>query len=78
MASLEQRPQGLTGLGGFGRHRWPVTLRRGPVILAPLRQRDRAAWSGCARECELAATVWRQRCLFSRSDPRRTRGAVLQ
>ena len=44
MTSLEQPPQGLTGLGGSGRHHWPVTLRHGPVILAPLRHRDRAAW----------------------------------
>jgi ribosomal-protein-alanine N-acetyltransferase len=50
MASLEQRPQGLTGLGGFGRHHWPVTLRHGPVILAPLRHRDRAAWERVRRE----------------------------
>ena len=58
MASLEQPPQGLTGLGGFGRHHWPVTLRHGPVILAPLRHRDRAAWERVRREnAELAATV---------------------
>ena len=50
MPSLEQRPDGLTGLGGFGRHRWPVTLRHGPVILAPLRHRDRAAWERVRRE----------------------------
>ena len=37
MASREQPSQGMTGLGG-GRHHWPVTLRHGPVILAPLRQ----------------------------------------
>jgi ribosomal-protein-alanine N-acetyltransferase len=49
MASLE-RPQGLTGLGGFGRHHWPVTLQHGPVILAPLRHRDRAAWERVRRE----------------------------
>ena len=28
----------------FGRHQWPVTLRHGPVVLAPIRIRDRAAW----------------------------------
>ena len=43
MASLEQRPQGLTGWAASvvttGR-----SLRHGPVILAPLRHRDRAAW----------------------------------
>src|SRR4029453_15842431 len=36
MAGAKQPSQGLTGLGG-GRHQWPVTLRHGPVILAPLR-----------------------------------------
>jgi [ribosomal protein S5]-alanine N-acetyltransferase len=50
MASREQPQQGLTGLGGFGRHHWPVTLRHGPVILAPLRHRDRAAWERVRRE----------------------------
>jgi [ribosomal protein S5]-alanine N-acetyltransferase len=28
----------------FSRHQWPVTLRHGPVVLAPIRIRDRAAW----------------------------------
>ncbi|HWJ52344.1 MAG TPA: GNAT family protein [Propionibacteriaceae bacterium] len=32
-----------------GRHRWPVTLRHGPVILAPLRQRDGGAWERVRR-----------------------------
>jgi ribosomal-protein-alanine N-acetyltransferase len=50
MASLEERPHGLTGLGGSGRHHWPVTLRHGTVILAPLRHRDRAAWERVRRE----------------------------
>jgi [ribosomal protein S5]-alanine N-acetyltransferase len=50
MASVEQPPHGLTGLGGFGRHRWPVTLRHGPVTLAPLRHRDRVAWERVRRE----------------------------
>jgi hypothetical protein len=49
MASREQPSQGMTGLGG-GRHHWPVTLRHGPVILAPLRHRDRAAWERVRRE----------------------------
>jgi [ribosomal protein S5]-alanine N-acetyltransferase len=31
-------------LTGFGRHQWPVTLRHGPIVLAPIRTRDRAAW----------------------------------
>jgi ribosomal-protein-alanine N-acetyltransferase len=30
--------------GYLGGHHWPVTLRHGAVILAPLRRRDRAAW----------------------------------
>jgi ribosomal-protein-alanine N-acetyltransferase len=50
MASVEQPPHGLTGLGGFRRHRWPVTLRHGPVMLAPLRHRDRVAWERVRRE----------------------------
>jgi [ribosomal protein S5]-alanine N-acetyltransferase len=50
MPSLEQPPNGLTGLGGFGRHRWPVTLRHGPVLLGPLRHKDRAAWERVRRE----------------------------
>src|SRR5690242_10901412 len=50
MASLEQPPHGLTGLGGFGHHRWPVTVRHGSVVLAPLRQRDRVAWERVRRE----------------------------
>jgi ribosomal-protein-alanine N-acetyltransferase len=50
VTSLEQPPQGLTGLGGSGRHHWPVTLRHGPVILGPLRHRDRAAWERVRRE----------------------------
>jgi ribosomal-protein-alanine N-acetyltransferase len=50
MASLEQPSHGLHGLGGFGRHRWPVTLQHGPVILAPLRNRDRVAWERVRRD----------------------------
>ena len=33
-----------------GRHRWPVTLQQGPVVLAPLRQRDSGAWERVRRE----------------------------
>jgi ribosomal-protein-alanine N-acetyltransferase len=33
-----------------GRHRWPVTLQHGPVVLAPLRQRDSGAWERVRRE----------------------------
>ena len=41
--------RGVDGLGArsptmFGRHHWPVTLRHGPVVLAPIRIRDRASW----------------------------------
>src|SRR4029450_545569 len=50
MASFEQPAHGLHGLGGFSRHRWPVTLQHGSVILAPLRNRDRAAWERPRRE----------------------------
>ena len=32
------------GLHLMGRHHWPVSLRHGPVSLAPMRHRDRAAW----------------------------------
>jgi ribosomal-protein-alanine N-acetyltransferase len=40
-----ERPQRSGGpLALLGRHRWPVTLRHGPVQLAPMRTRDRAAW----------------------------------
>lgn len=32
------------------RHRWPVTLQHGEVVLAPLRQRDGGAWERVRRE----------------------------
>lgn len=38
-----------TDLRRIGAHRWPVTLSHGPVILAPMRQRDRAAWERVRR-----------------------------
>ena len=31
-------------LTGYGRHKWPVTLRHGSVVLAPITMRDHAAW----------------------------------
>jgi ribosomal-protein-alanine N-acetyltransferase len=31
-------------------HHWPVTLRHGPVVLAPMRQRDRPAWERLRRD----------------------------
>ena len=37
--SWGSRPQTV-----FRRHQWPVTLRHGPVELAPIRIRDRASW----------------------------------
>ena len=33
-----------------GRHRWPITLQHGEVVLAPLRQRDGGAWERVRRE----------------------------
>jgi ribosomal-protein-alanine N-acetyltransferase len=33
----------------FGQHRWPVTLRHGSVVLAPLRRKDQAAWERVRR-----------------------------
>ncbi|MCW2809962.1 MAG: putative acetyltransferase [Friedmanniella sp.] len=41
------------GLQLFDRHHWPVTLRRGPVVLSPIRRRDRAAWER-TRQANLA------------------------
>ena len=43
-----ERPS-ARGFGMFGPHHWPVTLRHGPVVLAPLRYRDRAAWERVRR-----------------------------
>jgi [ribosomal protein S5]-alanine N-acetyltransferase len=39
-----------TGQPRTGRHHWPVTLRHGAVILAPLRHRDGGAWERVRRE----------------------------
>ncbi|MFP5282094.1 MAG: GNAT family N-acetyltransferase [Actinomycetes bacterium] len=33
-----------------GTHRWPVTLRHGPIGLTPIRQRDRAGWEQVRRD----------------------------
>jgi len=38
-----------TDLKRLGSHRWPVTLWHGSVMLAPMRQRDRAAWERIRR-----------------------------
>jgi ribosomal-protein-alanine N-acetyltransferase len=43
-SGADQSSRTSSGLGVFGRHHWPVSLRHGPVVLAPLRHRDRAAW----------------------------------
>jgi len=48
-AYLEEPQRSAAGLQVFGRHRWPVTLRHGPVQLAPMRYRDRAAWERVRR-----------------------------
>ena len=51
MGSGIERPRrsgsGLQAL--FTGHRWPVTLRHGPVVLAPMRQRDRDEWERVRR-----------------------------
>lgn len=45
MGGYVERPaHSVSPLQSFGRHQWPVTLRHGPVQLAPMRLRDRAAW----------------------------------
>ena len=50
-----ERPQSSgSSLRTSGRHHWPVTLRHGPVQLAPMRQRDRAAWD----EVRKANAAW--------------------
>ena len=55
MDAFRERPQSsVSPLQSFGRHHWPVTLRHGPVQLAPMRQRDRAAWD----EVRRANAVW--------------------
>ena len=41
---VEQPQRSVSPLPMSGRHRWPVTLHHGPVQLAPMRLRDRAAW----------------------------------
>jgi ribosomal-protein-alanine N-acetyltransferase len=41
---LERPQRGVSSFSTSGRRRWPVTLRHGPVQLAPMRLRDRAAW----------------------------------
>ena len=41
---VEQPQRSVSPLPMSGRHRWPVALHHGPVQLAPMRLRDRAAW----------------------------------
>jgi len=50
---VEQQGGG-EGLQLLGRHHWPVTLHQGPVQLAPMRLRDRAAWE----RVRLANAAW--------------------
>lgn len=47
MADLEW-PQ-PAGPSAPRRHRWPVTLSHGPILLRPMRYRDRAAWDRVRR-----------------------------
>jgi ribosomal-protein-alanine N-acetyltransferase len=56
MSSDRERPVALDlpeswsrGPRRFGQHRWPVTLRHGSVVLAPLRRKDQAAWERVRR-----------------------------
>ncbi len=50
---MSDYPDGLAridpGFQLFSRHRWPVTLRHGPLMLAPMRYRDQAAWERVRR-----------------------------
>lgn len=39
-----QPERGGSGLQLLGAHHWPVSLRHGGVLLAPMKQRDRSAW----------------------------------
>lgn len=41
---LDEPGPGGSGLQLFGSHHWPVSLRSGPVLLGPMRQRDRTSW----------------------------------
>lgn len=45
----DESSAGSKGPVFFGRHHWPVSLRHGPVVLAPMRLRDRSAWEGVRR-----------------------------
>jgi ribosomal-protein-alanine N-acetyltransferase len=46
-----ERPQrsGSSLQPWFGNHRWPVTLRHGPISLRPMRYRDQAEWERVRR-----------------------------
>jgi [ribosomal protein S5]-alanine N-acetyltransferase len=50
------------------RHRWPVTLQHGEVVLAPVRQRDGGAWERVRRENAEWLRPW-EATLPPRSDP---------
>ena len=49
-APLPLLPRRTSRTPRTGRHRWPVTLEHGEVVLAPLRQRDGGAWERVRRE----------------------------
>lgn len=51
-----------------GRPRWPVTLRHGPVMLAPLRHRDGGVWERVRRENNEWLRPW-EATLPSGSEP---------
>lgn len=48
---MTRRPYASSGVGALSHapHHWPVTLRQGPVLLAPMRMRDQAAWERVRR-----------------------------
>ena len=50
------------------RHRWPVTLQHGEIVLAPLRQRDGGAWERVRRENSAWLRPW-EATLPPGSDP---------
>lgn len=45
----DESSPGASGPMFIGRHHWPVSLRHGPVTLAPMRLRDRTAWERVRR-----------------------------
>jgi ribosomal-protein-alanine N-acetyltransferase len=51
----QRRGSNLRMMGG---HRWPVTLRHGPVTLAPMRARNRSAWDRVRRANHAWLAPW--------------------